>query len=416
MINNFWYIGQKGSFKETRGARIGASDCPYLFPDPERPTESLAAFTDINGKKQPNTALDLWKKKTGEEKKFTNSYPARIGHTLEDKALEFFIERFFDKKSATILRIRKQRYENDLLLSEITEAEAPNPEHYQYGLFRHNTEYYFDGMIVHPDLIYLGNPDLLKAPKKGRYITVEGITVDLAKPFYLEAKSARKEATKRRNESFVKGYDFDLTNWQGIPLKHYVQMQFQSAVFQIDTGYLPLLHNTSEFQVWRVDKDKKWQARIINTVGKMLKYIEMKVPPKEMAINLADIISLYPNLRNDFITVTGDKAEKIKEICKEAKKAVKQIKNWEAVKKDCGDALSVYMTDYDEIKDGSDTLVKWKKTKGRESIGVSKEITGKLSFLKYLKLNDKTGYNYLFRKGWLKTGKDSRSVDIKWKG
>jgi hypothetical protein len=269
-------------------------------------------------------------------------------------------------------------------------------------------EYFHEGMIVHPDLIYLGEPGAEK-------VTVEGITVDKSKPFYLEAKSARKEATKRRNESYVKGYDFDLTNWQGIPLKHYVQMQYQSALLEIDTGYLQLLHNTSEFQVWRVDKDKAWQKRIINTVGKMLKYIEMRKPPKEMAINLADIILLYPKLRNDFITVTGDKSDKIKEICNQHRKAKQQIKNWEAIEKDCKDALSVHMLDYDEIKDGSDTLVKWKKTKGRESIGLDKEITGKLSFLKYLKINDRTGFNYITRKGWLKIGKDSRSVDIKYK-
>jgi hypothetical protein len=392
MIKNFWYIGQKGTFKETRGARVGASEVPALFPNPEKPTESLAGYDQ--------TALTLYNKKIGEKPPFIPSLAAEMGHFLENKSLELFIRQFFGADLA-------KEFIKQKILYEMAEG-SKEPESFQVGLFRHNTEYYSDGMIVHPDLIYLGDPGAEK-------ITVNGITVDKSKPFYVEAKSARKEATKRRNESFVKGYDFDLTNWQGIPLKHYVQMQFQSAIFQIDTGYLPLLHNTSEFQVWRVDKDKKWQARIINTVGKMLKYIEMKVPPKEMAICLSDIISLYPNLRNDFITVTGEKAERIKEICKIAKKADRQIKNWQAQKKDASDALSVEMKDYDEIKDGSETLVKWRKLSGRESIGLPKEITGKLSFLKYLKLNDKVGYNYIVRKEWLKTGKDSRSVDIKFK-
>ena len=138
-------------------------------------------------------------------------------------------------------------------------------------------------------------------------------------------------------------------------------MQYQSALLEIDTGYLPLLHNTSEFQVWRVDKDKKWQSRIIDTVGKMLKYIEIRKPPKEMAICLSDIVALYPKLRNDFITVSGDQSEKIKEACRIYNKANQQIKNWESQKKDAQDSIGVYLRDYDEIRDGSDILAKWKK-------------------------------------------------------
>lgn len=402
MINNYWYIGQKGKFKDTRSARVGASDCPALFPNPEKPTESLAGYDQ--------TALTLYHKKTGEKPPYIPSLAAEMGHFLENKALELFIRQFFGKELATEFIEKKIVYEMRSRVLSPTRIE--NPEDYQVGLLRHNTEYYHDGMIVHPDLIYLGDPDI---PDEEKKITVNGITVDKSKPFYVEAKSARKEATKRRENTFVKGYDFDVTNWQGIPLKHYVQMQYQSALLEIDTGYLPLLHNTSEFQVWKVDRDKKWQKQIINTVGKMLKYIDMRKPPKEMAICLADIVSLYPTLKNDFITVSGDKAEKIKSICAEAEKADKQIKNWQDVKKDCTDALAVHMKDFDCIMDGSDVLVKWRKLSGRESIGLPKEITGKLSFLKWLKLNDKTGYNYIVRKGWLKVGKDSRSVDIKYK-
>ena len=399
MIKDFWYINQKGSFKETRGARIGASEVPVIIPNPEKPTESLAGYDQ--------TALTLYEKKTGTPPPFNNNLAAEMGHFLENKSLELFIRMFFGAEIAKKFIEKKIVYEMN--------SDILNPEDYQVGHFRHNTEYYFDGMIVHPDLIYTGEQGLLKEPKNIRYKTVNGITVDFAKPFYVEAKSARKEATKRHNDSYVKGYDFDSTTWQGIPLKHYVQMQYQSALLEIDTGYLPLLHNTSEFQVWRVDKDKKWQSRIIDTVGKMLKYIEMRKPPREMAICLSDIVALYPTLRNDFITVSGDQSEKIKEACRIYKKANQQIKNWEGQKKDAQDSLGVWLRDYDEIRDGSDILAKWKKISGRESIGISKDVSGKLSFLKWLKINDINTLRYLERKGYLKTGKDSRSVAVKFK-
>jgi len=376
---------------------MGSSDVPWLFPNPENPTESLAAYTDVNGKRHENTANDLYKKKTGEPEEYTTNISAEMGHTLEDKSLEFFMRMFFGYELAVRFRIRKQQYENELLISKLNKTEPPNPEDYQVGLFRHNVEYYYDGMIVHPDCIYLG--------QEGAGIkTVAGITVDLSKPFYIEAKSARMESTKRR-DSLIKGYDFEATTGQGIPLKHYLQMQYQSALLEIPVGYLALLHNTSEFQVWRVDKDDNWQARIIDTVGKMLKHIEMRKPPKEMAISLADIMSLYPNVKDDFRNVSDEEFEKIVSVIEEYDKADTQIKNWTSKKKDASDTLGVYMKDYSELRHGADVLCKWQFRKGSE----------KIKSLKEIKKDNPTEYRYLERKGLINTSESTRHVAVKYK-
>lgn len=407
MITNYWYIGQNGKFTDTRGTRIGASEVSKLIPDPERPTESLAGY----GK----TAITVFNEKIGQGKDFTGNLASEMGHEHENKALELFVRQFFGYDLALELKIKKQEYENNLKWAELKNLPLPNPEKYQVALFRHNTEYYIDGMIVHPDLIYLGDPELLNAPRNERYKTVNGIRVDFAKPFYVEAKSATKDATKRRTGVFNKGYDFKLTNWQGIPLKHFVQMQFQGALYQVDTGYLTLLHNTSEHQVWKVDKDKKWTKRIINIVGAMIRHIELKKMPLEMSICLADIIENYKTLNGDFLNVSGEKAKKIREICELEKSAKQHIKKYKNLITDCQDALAVYLKDYDCIMDGSEVLVKWKKTKGKRSIGIDKEIKGKLSVLDWLELNDKTAIRYLDKRGYLKTGKPSRSIDVKLK-
>lgn len=396
MISPFWYIGEKGSFVGSRQTRVGSSEIPQLFPNPEKPTESLSGYD--------NTAITLYKKKIGEPEPFTYSLPAEMGHFLENKSLELFIRRFSGKKAALEFIQKKIEYEMRKANGEDVRAED-----FQTGLYRHNTQYFVDGMIAHCDCIYIGDPGCEK-------VTVHGITVDLSKPFYIEAKSATKDATKRQPQSYVKGYDFDLLTWQGIPLKHFVQMQFQSSLLQIETGYLALLHNTSEFQVWRVDKDRMWQNRIINIVGKILKYIELEKMPRELAICQADIIELYPHLRDDFISLTGERLKKVLSVCKEYVKADQQEKNWKGKKKDAQDALSVYLKDYTEIRTGSDILAKWQNRNGSESIGVSASIRGKDPFIKYLKKDDKNTYNYLMRKGYIKEGKTSRSVAVKFKG
>jgi hypothetical protein len=380
VITNYHYIGD---FHGERSKRIGASEIPCLFPNPEKPTESLAGYDQ--------TAITLYKKKTGEKVPFTNSLAAEMGHFLENKSLELFIRRFFGAEIAKEFIQKKIIYEMD--------SKNLNAEDYQVGLFRHNVEYYHEGMIVHPDLIYLGNPE-------GKKVTVEGVMVDTSKPFYVEAKSARKEATKRREESYIKGYDFESTTWQGIPLKHYVQMQYQSALLEIDTGYLPLLHNTSEFQVWKIDKSKTWQKKIINIVGKMLKHIELKVMPKELAICLSDVLSIYPTIKKDFINVSGEKAEKIKSICDKYNKANKQIKNWESEKKDAQDAMAVISKGYEEVKSGSDTLFKWTSKKGSEKLNES---------MKDMKKNDPARYRYLERHGKIKVSGASKYISVKCK-
>lgn len=385
-MTKWWYIGEKGTFSETREIRIGSSDIAAIYPNPEKPTESLAAYK--------RTAITVYQEKRGEKERGTAGLAAEMGHFLENKALELFIRRFSGKKAATEFIQKKIEYEMKLAAGEDVKARD-----YQTGLYRHNTQYFIDGMIAHLDCIYIGKPG-------GEKKTIEGITVDLSKPFYIEAKSARQEATRRR-DSLVKGYDFDLTTWQGIPMKHFVQTQFQSAMVDIPVGYLALLHNTSEFQIWRIDANKNWQRNIIDTVGKLLEYIRIGKMPREMAINQADIVAMYPNLKKDFVSLSGDQSEKVKELCKSYWKADQQEKNWKAKKEDAKDAISVHIKDFEEIRAGSDILAKWQNRKGSERLAVS---------LKDLKKNDPVRYRYLLRNDMIKVSADSRSVSVKWKG
>lgn len=397
---NFWYINK--DFTKERSTRIGSSTIPALFPNPENPTESLSGYG--------NTALTVYQEKIGEKQRDPAGLAAEMGHFLENKALELFIRRFSGKKEASEFIQKKMLYEMKLSAGEDVKAED-----FQTGLYRHNTQYYIDGMIAHADCIYIGDESLIGLPKKERVVTVDGMQVDLSKPFYIEAKSARMMAAKRPGDSIVKGYDKKLTGWHGIPLKHYFQMQDQSALLEIDTGYLALISDTSDFHVWRVDADRKVQKEIIDTVGLMLKAIADRKPPRELAMNQSDITILYPELKKDFIMLNGEKLEAVKKACLEKNKASQQIKNWKGKEKDATDALSVYLKDFSEIRDGSDCLAKWQLREGSEKITKPKE-AGKDSFIDYLKKNDKPAYRYLVKRGYITTGKDSRFVNVKFKG
>ena len=392
----FWYI--KGDFLKPRQTRIGASDIAKMIPNPEKPTESLAGYEQ--------TAITLWKEKSGLSKRSPSGLAAEMGHYLENKALELFIRRFSGFEMGKVFIESKME-------CEFRSYETPNhhPESYQYTDYKHNIQYYNDDMIAHPDCVYV--PGSSMDYKK----TVEGIAVDFTNPFLIEAKSAQFFATKRRNESLVQGYDFELLTWHGIPLKHYVQIQFQLALFEIKTAYLALIYDTSKFQVWRVDANEKWQARIIDLTGRMIKHIKDGTMPRELAMNKADIMEIYPRIEKDYVMLSGDSLDSVRGLCLEANHAKQQVKNWKEKQVDANDALAVMLRDYGELREGSDILAKWQEKKG--SWGIKKpedQEKNKESFIVWLKKNDLNAYKYLERKGLIRMGKGSRSVSVKFKG
>ena len=398
-MTNFWYIKD---FHGDRKLRIGSSDIAKMIPNPEKPTESLAGYEQ--------TAITVWKEKSGLSERTPAGKPAEKGHYDETKGLEWFIRSFSGYIAGVNFRLLKLQYEGLLELSKIKQTEYPNPETYQHPAYKHNVQFYNDSMIAHPDCVYVPNSSM--DYKK----TVEGITVDLSNPFLIEAKSAQFFAAKRREGSLVQGYDFELLTWHGIPLKHYVQIQFQLALFEIKTAYLALIYDTSKFQVWRVDANEKWQARIIDLVGRMIKHINDKTMPKELAMNKADIMEIYPKIEKDYVMLSGDALKSVKGLCKESNHAKQQEANWKAKKIDANDALAVMLKDYGELRNGSDILAKWQEKKGSWGIKKPEGIEGKESFIIWLKKNDMNAYKYLERKGFIRKGAGSRNVSVKFKG
>lgn len=380
---NFWYI--KGDFRKTRSGMIGASDIPALIPDPERPTETLAGYG--------RTPITVWQEKTGRKEREPAGLPAEMGNYLEEKCIEIFVRMFSGSELARIHTHDRRSYD---FLDPDSDISA---QVYQHTPYKHHAQFYRDGMICHPDAVYIGDQDIGK-------VTHEGVTVDLDKPFLLEAKSANFWATKRPEGSVVRGYDFNLKTWQGIPLKHYMQIQFQLALLEVDVAYLPLISNTSEFHIWRINANKKHQARLIDLAGKMVHHIQTDTPPGDLAMNATDIMALYPDLGDDFAVLNGPERDSAVDVAKEYKQAEKQVKRWTDKKTDAKDAMAVLLRDRPELRDGNGIISRWITTKGSE----------KIQALSKIKKEDPNAYRYLQRKGLIYTSAESRRVDIPWKG
>jgi hypothetical protein len=358
-VTPYWYI--HNDFFSARSTRIGASEISALIPNPEKPNESLAGYE--------RTAVTVWQEKTGRKIPDPSGLPAEMGHWNEVKALELFI-RGIDPATARIYRASRLDYER----AAETMPDSVRAEDYQTTPFRHNTQWYDDNFIVHPDGIYDTNWDMMA----GKSAEAHGYTIDLALPFLLEAKTASYWSAKRRNGSLVSGYDFDLATWQGIPLKHYIQIQFQLACMDVETCYLPLLYDSASFHVWQIARNRAMGDKLIDLAGRFAWHIKHDDPPKDFAMNALDIAALYPTLSEDFRFVS-DETERaaLLEAARVTQRAAAQEKTWKAKKEDASDALAVLLKDAKELRielDGEIVpVVKWVEKKGGERLMGLKE-------------------------------------------
>lgn len=389
----------EADFFTTRSTRIGASDAPALIQDPLHPNKSLAGYD--------RTPTTVYLEKTGQKKRDPAGFQAEMGHFLETKTLERFIRDIFGYEAGREFRHQKELYE---YLSEMHPG-SYSPRDYQVPLFKHNTQYYTDDKIVHPDTIYHPTPEIMSGEtelkdgngqpiRKGK-ITVDGKTINLRKPFLVEAKS-------HGYWPFKNGYDKKELDWHGIPWREYIQVQFQLKMFQVDVAYLALTYDTNQYQMWEVKANREHQTSIIKIADYMAKCIKTKTPPKDMILNASDILALNDSRDVDFRYAEPEELELAIKIAKEYNKADGNIKLWTERKKEATDAMSVIIKDTDLLKDdeGND-IACW--TKGKKGYKKVKSLTE-------IKKLDGKFYRYLAKNDLLtKTADGTPSVSIKWK-
>jgi len=418
-MNNYTYIT---NFHKSRDKKIGASDIPMLIPSPNRPIESLAAWTN-NGKRQHRTALDLYNEKLTPPP-YEYNYSADMGHYMEGKILYEFIKDNISKEIAVEFFRGYQLHKIEQQKAEF--GKVINPEPFNTTPFKHNTETSNYYGVAHGDCLY--DPEYMfskfmffkkmkksfknipmEKDKNGHWILdAKGFKINLSKPFLIEAKSATKESAGTRKFDQYKGYDLTLKKWQGVPLKVYFQCQFQMLLYDVDICYLALGYNTSEKHYWQIDKNIDHQKDLIQLATYMKKCIDEENPPKELVMNSKDIQSLYPELKEDFKEITNDELIEVMEIAKEYYIAKKKEKKWKNEKEDCEHRISIHLKDTEFIKgvvnESVTDIAKWKTTAGSDRVVGLKEIRERE--------DGETLLKYMNKKGLIKRSESSRKPSI----
>lgn len=428
---NYRYITD---FHKSRAARIGASEISWCVPHPVKQVESLAAYTDIKGNRQACTANDLYNDKLNPPP-WEYSFPAEMGHYLEPQAIREFIA---DNISVDIA----DKYFRGFMMHRLDQMQSKDAIHagpYNSTPFKHNTEAITNYGVAHGDCLYDPESGMVihktsnvgqSTPgniESGFIIKKNGLTIDLSKPFLIEAKSARRYTVKARDKDKYLGYDLTMKQWQGVPLKNYFQVQYQMALYGVDVCYIALIFDTSEKYFWQIKANKKHQRELIQIAEYMKKCIDTNTPPKQLVMNSKDIQYMYPKIQEDFRELQGKELEETIEVAIMQRYAAEQEKMWKRKKEDAAERMSIHLKDTTMLKGMVNgrlqTISRWKETGGGMrlmGLGKIKEREDSKRIMRYLEKNKllkeaKSGLNpsVVIKSDELEDYKDGKSKNEK---
>jgi hypothetical protein len=398
---NYHYITD---FYKERKNKIGSSDILYCIPHPIKTIEGIGAFTDNNGQRHPQTAIDLFEKKINNEKS-EYSFAAEMGNFIEVKAIyEFIKDNISEDEAFNFQRgYLSHKMVQDLKSYKANKYVCENPESYNTTAFLHNTKSDNEYASVHADCIYDPERSNIKEIKK-----VNNLIIDLSKSFIIESKTANYFSVMKRQKDQYRGYDLSLTGFQGIDLGHYFQIQYQMLVYGIDTAFLSLIYNTNSKHYWMIKANPDHQKDLKQIAIYMKKCLDEKIPPKQLAMNSHDIKYLYSEINEDFREIKDAELTEIIQTAKKYIEAKEQEKNWKQQKEEYEEKMSIHLKDTKVLKgnigDRIIDIARWKETGGAERVIGLKDI---------LEREDgKTITRYLKKKGLIKKDKENRKPNI----
>jgi len=274
-MNKFKFIPDDEYFQKIRFNTIGASDIPIIL--------GISTF---------KTPFDLWQEKTGKVEPWRGNNYTSWGHKHEVNILSSYVE---DTENSDIAWV----FELDFLRNKYSRGDDYIPA----TLFYPYTEF------IHPDVKWaIAHPDL----------------IDLKNNVNIEAKSGRRFANMKRGD--MDGFDPD--DPQGIPLKYYVQLQWQMMCAGMKNSQLRALIDTSDLMIFNIESNIKIQEKLLEMASRFKYCMEKDKPP--MPINKYDIEKLFPEVHEKTAYLVGSESEfaiKMKERKKFLSEKEKKIKS-----------------------------------------------------------------------------------------
>jgi predicted phage-related endonuclease len=281
MMTNFQFIRNRSDFHQKRSKTIGSSDIPVL----------------LNLYEQYKTPYQLWKEKTGrvfneDEEEKEQSAPAALGHAIEGIILSREIEELTDKETAHKFRI-------DYYTHEYKRPADWKPK----------TDFIpFSFSVYADDKRFTASPDCVWDAENKRIIESK-----------LGSRFANIRSSKQED-----GYDIDDPTEHGLPMRVFVQCQWQSLVYGIeDITVRALLDSVFESR-HEFKANRKIQEKLMLVADNFLWHVKHDKPPSPTSSK--EVVDMYDNVQNKTLLVGGNEEKELRQYFEEKKR-------WQAVAK-----------------------------------------------------------------------------------
>jgi predicted phage-related endonuclease len=224
------------------------------------------------------------------------------------------------------------------------------------GPFKSDTE------CRHPERKYcLAHADLL----------VDGVLDMPGEPFLVEAKTAGMMSGKRREGKIFTGYDPDDLTAQGIPDAVYLQVQWQLYVYGIQTAYVAVLIDTSDYREYGpIIADARVQEKCLALAERFWNLMEANTPPAPETWD--DVVSLFPTQTDTTAMISGDDESRVREMIARDKVAAAKIKDYEAEREDIKNAIGILIGENAVLASGEGDILAKTSEQSRESVSLAK--------------------------------------------
>ena len=344
-MNNYKFMHSGAGVRSREGYYIGASEIPIIL-----------GLTKT-------TPMELWEQKTGRAEGFQGNQYTEWGNLLEGIILYKNIKMDSDNDTA-------YKFLVDYTRNQFYRGPGWKPKT-QYHPFTEAIHKDFPWMLAHADCVALE--------------TFSGIVNDLPvfrkPPKIIEAKSGGRFANMRKED--MDGYDPKDPTQSGLPMRVYVQVQWQQAVYDIMAGSVSALIDTNNFMQFDVPGNKQIQGKLIEIGSRFMRCLVQDIPPTPKTFG--DISKLFPLVNNNRLTIMGEKAVIAWDIKNKLKSDRKKIKKLKAKVDDYVNSLGLLIGENKELADEM----------GDKICSQSKYETGTLISPKSIKENCSDAYTLL---------------------
>lgn len=331
-MNNYNYMHSGADVRSLDGFHIGASDIPIIL-----------GLTKT-------TPYELWEQKKGLAEGFKGNLYTWWGHLHEGMIIFNHICNDCDKQTA-------HKFLVDYIRNMFYRGPGWKPKT-QYHPFTECTHPEFPWMLAHADCVK--NTDIIKCPNCGSNDIYDfdtkiecsnscGFIIDprLYRYKLIEAKSGSRFANMRKED--MDGYDPQDPTQSGLPMRVYVQVQWQQAVYDIQAADVCALIDTNNYMQFSTPGDIKIQVKLIEIGSRFMRCLVKDIPPTPKTFG--DIGKLFPEIKNNRLTVMGEKAVIAWDIKDQLKAERKKKKKSQEKIDDYTNSLGLLMGDNKELAD-----------------------------------------------------------------